>query len=45
VTPWPDDDLWAPVWVTGSMRTQLQSTELGETGYSLIADKMEVYEW
>ena len=44
-TPWPDDDLWAPVWVTGLMRTQLQSTELGQTGYALSADTMEVYEW
>ena len=43
--PWPEDDLWAPVWVTGTLRTQLQSTELGETGYLLTADEMEVYEW
>jgi hypothetical protein len=42
--PWPGD-LWDPVWVTGIMRTQLQSTNLGQTGYSIAADAMEVYEW
>lgn len=43
--PWPSDQLWDPLWVTGVMRTQLQSTELGETGYALTADEMEIYEW
>ncbi len=44
-TAWPGDQLWDPVWVTGTMRTQLQSTSLGQTGYALIAEDMEVYEW
>lgn len=43
--PWPSDELWDAVWVTGTMRTQLQSTELGQTGYALAADHMEVYQW
>jgi hypothetical protein len=43
--PWPSDALWSPVWVTGTMRTQLQSTQLGQTGYSIAADDMEVYVW
>ena len=43
--PWPGDQLWDPVWVTGVMRTQLQSTDLGQTGYSIMAEDMEVYEW
>ncbi len=43
--PWPGDQLWDPVWVTGVMRTQLQSTDLGQTGYSITADQMEVYVW
>lgn len=43
--PWPGDELWDPVWVTGKMRTQLQSTKLGQTGYSIVADEMEVYVW
>ena len=43
--PWPGDELWDPVWVTGTMRTQLQSTRLGQTGYSISADDMEVYVW
>ncbi|NSX56089.1 DUF3299 domain-containing protein [Parasulfitobacter algicola] len=45
VQPWPSDQLWDPVWVTGTLRTQLQSTNLGQTGYSLTADEMEVYVW
>jgi hypothetical protein len=43
--PWPSDKLWDPVWVTGTMSTKLQATSLGQTGYSIEADDMEVYEW
>lgn len=43
--PWPGDQLWDPVWVTGVMRTQLQSTNLGQTGYSIAADQLEIYVW
>jgi hypothetical protein len=43
--PWPGDQLWDPVWVTGDMRTQLQSTDIGQTGYFIEADHIEVYEW
>ncbi|MEM9229640.1 MAG: DUF3299 domain-containing protein [Pseudomonadota bacterium] len=44
-SPWPNEQLWDAVWVTGTMRTQLQSTEMGQTGYSLAAEDMEVYVW
>lgn len=44
-TSWPHDKLWDPVWVIGTMRTELQSTELGQTGYFIAADRLEVYEW
>lgn len=43
--PWPGDQLWDAVWITGTLHTQLQATELGETGYALTADEMEIYEW
>lgn len=43
--PWAGDKLWDPVWVTGTMSTQLQSTSLGQTGYSIAADDMETYVW
>ncbi len=43
--PWPGDQLWDAVWVEGRMQTQLQSTELAQTGYALAASKMELYEW
>lgn len=43
--PWPNDKLWDAVWVTGTMRTQLQSTDLGQTGYAIQADAMDTYVW
>ncbi len=42
---WPNEELWSPVWVVGTMRTQLQTTAIAQTGYALTADSMEVYEW
>ena len=44
-TPWPSDKLWDAVWVIGQMQHEIQSTEVAETGYTLVADKMEVYVW
>ena len=44
-TPWPSDQLWDAVWAVGTMRTQLQSTELAQTGYALAVDSLEIYEW
>lgn len=43
--PWPNNMLWDPVWVTGTLRTRLQETDLGQTGYHINADEMEVYVW
>jgi len=44
-TPWPGDDLWEAVWVSGKMQHDMQDTEVAQTGYLLTADHMEVYEW
>ena len=44
-TPWPNDDLWEAVWVTGEMQHDIQTTEVAETGYALKAEEMEVYVW
>jgi len=44
-TPWPNDDLWEAVWVTGRMEHEIQTTGIAETGYTLQADEMEVYVW
>lgn len=44
-TPWPSDDLWEAVWVTGQMRLETQTTDVAETGYVLAADEMKVYVW
>lgn len=43
--PWPSEELWAPVWAVGTMHTQLQSTELAQTGYALSVESLEIYEW
>lgn len=42
---WPSEQLWDAVWVTGTMRTQLQDTDLGQTGYSIAGESLEVYVW
>ena len=42
-TPWPSDDLWAPVWVTGTLKIQPLSTELAEVGYTMQAVAIEPY--
>jgi len=44
-TPWPSEDLWDAVWVFGKLSAQLQSTEIAEIGYQLVADRIEIYEW
>jgi len=44
-TPWPNDDLWDAVWVTGRMRAELTATEIAETGYQLTAEHVEIYQW
>lgn len=44
-TPWPSDDLFEAVWVSGQMRHETLSTDVAEIGYALIADDIEVYEW
>lgn len=44
-TPWPNDTLWEAVWVIGTIRTALQATTIGQTGYAIQADTMETYVW
>ena len=44
-TPWPDDNLWQAVLVTGQMQHDVQTTKVAKTGYVLNADAMEAYEW
>lgn len=43
--PWPSDQLWDPVWVTGQIRHELQSTTIADIGYAMTAEMIEVYEW
>lgn len=43
--PWPNNDLWAPVWVEGVLKTEIKTTDIAKTGYSMSADNVEFYEW
>lgn len=43
--PWPSDELWEAIWVSGRLSAKMQSTEIAETGYILAADEIEVYVW
>ncbi len=45
ITPWPSNNLWDAVWVTGQMQHELQTTDVAETGYVMEAEFMEVYVW
>lgn len=44
-TPWEPESLWDAIWVYGQLNTRLQSTEVAEIGYELIAHKIELYQW
>lgn len=44
-TPWPNDNLWDAVWVSGRLSARLQSTEIAEIGYQIDADRIDIYEW
>ncbi len=39
------NQLWDAVWVTGTLSARMQSTNLGDIGYELSANAIEVYSW
>lgn len=43
--PWPGDQLWEAIWVEGTLKTELQTTDLAESAYTLTATDMERYIW
>ncbi|MEM6939554.1 MAG: DUF3299 domain-containing protein [Pseudomonadota bacterium] len=43
--PWPTQSYWDPVWVTGIISHQFQSTTLADIGYAMSAERIEAYEW
>lgn len=43
--PWPNDEWWDPVWVSGQLSAKAMSTQIADVGYQLTARKIEVYEW
>nr|WP_143595889.1 DUF3299 domain-containing protein [Tropicibacter naphthalenivorans] len=44
-TPWPSESMWDAVWVTGLMSAKPMSTEIGDVGYQIAADEIELYDW
>ncbi len=38
------DSLWLPYWVAGELRTETRESDLGNAGYILTAESMELYE-
>lgn len=44
-TPTEITELWAPVWVSGTMRTELLETEYAVAGYHLTKALIEAYEF
>lgn len=41
---YPMKELFDPVWVTGTIRTQAHLNEVGDAGYTLRAEKVEAYQ-
>ena len=36
---------WDPYWATGELKTEFRGSDLGSAGYTMLAEKLEVYEW
>jgi|TARA_R110001599_G_scaffold60489_2_gene168106 hypothetical protein len=43
--PLVTQDLWAPVWVSGTMKAQLSMTKYATAGYHMMEATTEVYEY
>jgi len=43
--PLVTQDLWAPVWVSGTMKAQLSMTKYATAGYHMTEAVMEVYDY
>jgi len=41
---YPMKELFDPVWVTGTIRTQAHLNDVGDAGYTLTAEKVEAYQ-
>ena len=38
------DTMWLPYWVAGELQTQARESDLGNAGYTIVAEYMELYE-
>lgn len=41
--PWPNDNLWNAVWVTGTLKANLKETDLADIGYEIIGGIVAPY--
>jgi uncharacterized protein len=39
------DSIYEAYWITGTMKMQLKTTQLGAAAYSLSADNVEIYKY
>ncbi len=38
------ESMWAPVWIAGEISTEAKQSDLGDAGYTMVAEYMEDYE-
>ena len=43
--PYPSNELFDAIWVYGKLSINQLFTDVGETGYGLQAERIEVYDW
>lgn len=43
--PYPNDNLFDAIWVYGKLSINQLFTDVGETGYGMQAERIEIYEW
>lgn len=43
--PWPNESLWDPVWVFGTLSAKPMTTQIADVGYQITAERMEIYVW
>ena len=39
------ESTWDPIWATGELKTEFQGSELGSAAYTMVAQKIEEYEY
>lgn len=43
--PFEVESTWAPVWATGELKTEFRGSDLGSASYTMLAERIEEYEY